>query len=235
MTSASVSADWFTRPQLLWIPVSLQLVLSWKHFLILFDGGGSAPWEVAPLSESYSKHTKTHYLLCWFLSTDHFRAERKISLSLSLSSVCRKVVEKSLNGSSVGVQLILLAPLETFNLTSGKLFLHKLKIIQSKLCKYIRWDKAGGGVAVYCEVKKIWASGWSWAERKFIWNRGLFFVSKSQRGSDELRLRLRWGKEEITNDRWSYPQFTRGKNSQFIYLVTFTSRCSRKRVGGLTW
>lgn len=62
--------------------------------------------------------------------------------------------KKSLNGCSVGVQLILLAPLETFNLTSGKQFLHKLKIIQSKLCKYIRSDKGGGGVVVYCEVKK---------------------------------------------------------------------------------
>lgn len=54
----------------------------------------------------------------------------------------------------MGVQLILLAPLETFNLTSGKQFLHKLKIIQSKLCKCIRSDKEGGGVLVYCEVKK---------------------------------------------------------------------------------
>lgn len=82
-------------------------------------------------------------------------------ITLSLSAVCRKVMEnspkapqKSLNGCSVGVQLILLAPLETFNLTSGKQFLHKLKIIQSKLCKYIRLDKEGGGVVVYCEVKK---------------------------------------------------------------------------------
>ena len=62
--------------------------------------------------------------------------------------------KKSLKGFSVGVQLILLAPLETFNLTSGKQFLHKLKIIQSKLCKCIRSDKEGGGVLVYCEVKK---------------------------------------------------------------------------------
>ncbi len=66
----------------------------------------------------------------------------------------RKAPKKSLNGRSVGVQLILLAPLETFNLTSGKQFLHKLKIIQSKLCKYIRSDKGGGGAIVYCEVKK---------------------------------------------------------------------------------
>ncbi len=56
-----------------------------------------------------------------------------------------KAPKKSLNRYSVGVQLILLAPLETFNLTSGKQFLHKLKIIQSKLCKYIRSDKGGGG------------------------------------------------------------------------------------------
>lgn len=55
----------------------------------------------------------------------------------------------------MGVQLILLAPLETFNLTSGKQFLHKLKIIQSKLCKYIRCDKGGGVVVVYCEFKNL--------------------------------------------------------------------------------
>lgn len=54
----------------------------------------------------------------------------------------------------MGVQLILLAPLETFNLTSGKQFVHKLKIIQSKLCKCIRSDKEGGGVVLHCEVKK---------------------------------------------------------------------------------
>lgn len=124
-----------------------QLVSSSEHFLILW---GRAPWETSLLSESHSKHDPE------IISGQRFVSEREISLS----AVCRKVVEtcpedpKNLNGCSVGVQLILLAALETFNLTSGKHFLHKLEIIQSKLCKYIRWDKAGGGVAVYCEVKK---------------------------------------------------------------------------------
>lgn len=62
--------------------------------------------------------------------------------------------QNALNGCSVRVQLILLAPLETFNLTSGKRFLHKLKIIQTKLCKYIRWDKAGGGAELIVKFKK---------------------------------------------------------------------------------
>lgn len=83
----------------------------------------------------------------------------------------------------MGVQLILLAPLETFNLTSGKQFLHKLKIIQSKLCKCIRSDKEGGGVLVYCEVKKSEPAVETEPRGTFI------FFKKSARADVEIKLR----------------------------------------------
>lgn len=85
-----------------------------------------------------------------------------------------------MNGSAVGVKLILLAPLpnlETFSLTSGKQFLHKLEIIQSKLCKYIHSDKGGGGASSYCKLKKCELS------KAFLKN--LSDVSDSGRGVEE--------------------------------------------------
>lgn len=87
-----------------------------------------------------------------------------------------------MNGSAVGVKLILLAPLpnlETFILTSGKQFLHKLEIIQSKLCKYIQSDKGGGGAFSDCKLKKCELS------KAFLKN--LSNVSDSGRGGG------RWG------------------------------------------
>lgn len=42
--------------------------------------------------------------------------------------------------------------METFILKTGKQFLHKLKIIHTKLCKCIHPDKEGG-VAICCEVE----------------------------------------------------------------------------------
>lgn len=56
--------------------------------------------------------------------------------------------ETCLNGS-VGVRLILLASFQA----QQKLFLHKLTIIQSKLCKCIQSHKGRTGVVVYCHVR----------------------------------------------------------------------------------
>lgn len=56
--------------------------------------------------------------------------------------------ETCLNGS-VGVRLILLASFQA----QQKLFLHKLTIIQSKLCKCIQSHKGWTGVVVYCHVR----------------------------------------------------------------------------------
>lgn len=108
-----------------------------------------------------------------FPSTDHFRSQTHVgvkktktnkNLTFSLRVVCIKVrwnqqqqqQQQNPEWCPVGIQLILLACLKTFYLTSGKQFLHKLKIIQCKICKYIRTDKERGGAVVCFQVKKNW-------------------------------------------------------------------------------
>lgn len=112
-----------------------------------------------------------------------------------------RTLPKSLNGRSVGVQLILSAPLETFNLTSGKQFLHKLKIIQSELCKYIRWDKGGGSAVVYCEVKKMLKPKGGRLYLKIWWSKtgeGCIFWRSLRR-----TMKLWWSEENKNPAVWS--------------------------------
>lgn len=43
----------------------------------------------------------------------------------------------------------------SWSLTSGKQFLHKLEIIQSKLCKYIHPDKGGVAHSLIVSLKNV--------------------------------------------------------------------------------
>lgn len=120
----------------------------WMHYLARF----SLPRKYS--SCTYTLCDKKFVCLLIFVRLAHVGGEKSLPSNPDCRKVTEKAPKKSLNGCSAGVQLILLASLETFSLRNGKKVLHKSKVIQSKLCKYIQWDKEGVVCSFVVRFKK---------------------------------------------------------------------------------